>query len=92
MVAMVTLLILGGISRERNNHDPPSSADTSFLSHAASPNRDVLVQTGVKYVIVCEGLNDFVIPGLIGRPAEDVTAEQVIQGIARSSIALIPWD
>jgi lysophospholipase L1-like esterase len=43
-------------------------------------DRDVLVQPGVKYVIVCEGLNDFVIPGLIGRPAEDVTAEQVIQG------------
>ena len=43
-------------------------------------DRDVLVQTGVKYVIVCEGLNDFVIPGLIRRPAEDVTAEQVIQG------------
>jgi lysophospholipase L1-like esterase len=43
-------------------------------------DRDVLVQTGVKYVIVCEGLNDFVIPGLIGRPGEDVTAEQVIQG------------
>jgi lysophospholipase L1-like esterase len=43
-------------------------------------DRDVLVQTSVKYVIVCEGLNDFVIPGLIGRPAEDVTVEQVIQG------------
>ena len=43
-------------------------------------DRDVLVQTGVKYVIVQEGLNDFGIPALIGRPAEDVTAEQVIQG------------
>jgi lysophospholipase L1-like esterase len=43
-------------------------------------DRDVLVQTGVKYVIVCEGLNDFVIPGLIDRPAEEVTAELVIQG------------
>ena len=43
-------------------------------------DRDVLVQTGVKYVIVMEGNNDFGIPGLIGNPAQEVTAEQVIQG------------
>ena len=42
-------------------------------------DRDVLVQTGVKYVIVMEGNNDFGIPGLIGNPALDVTAEQMIQ-------------
>jgi lysophospholipase L1-like esterase len=39
----------------------------------------VLVQTGVKYVVVLEGNADFLIPGLIGNPAEDVTAEQIIQ-------------
>ena len=33
-----------------------------------------------KYVIVLEGNNDFGIPGLIDNPAEDVTAEQIIQG------------
>ena len=43
-------------------------------------DRDVLVQTGAKYVIVAEGNNDFGIPGLIGNPSEEVTAEQVIQG------------
>lgn len=42
-------------------------------------DRDVLVQTGVKYVIVLEGNNDFGIPGLIGNPALDVTAAQMIQ-------------
>ena len=37
------------------------------------------MQTGVKYVIVLEGNADFLIPGLIGNPAEEVTADQVIQ-------------
>jgi lysophospholipase L1-like esterase len=63
-----------GINGNRVLHD---LVGTSALARL---DRDVLVQTGVKYVIVCEGLNDYVIPGLIGRPAEDVTAEQVIQG------------
>jgi lysophospholipase L1-like esterase len=40
----------------------------------------VLVETGVKYVIVLQGNNDFGIPGLIHNPAEEVTAEQLIQG------------
>jgi len=43
-------------------------------------DRDVLVQSGVKYVIVMEGVNDFGIPGLIGNPAERGDCEQVIQG------------
>ena len=43
-------------------------------------DRDVLVQTGVKYVVVLEGNNDFLIPGLIGNPAEVITVTQVIQG------------
>jgi lysophospholipase L1-like esterase len=42
-------------------------------------NRDVLVQTGVRYVVVLQGNADFLIPGLIGNPAEEVTAEQIIQ-------------
>ena len=33
----------------------------------------MLVQTGVKYVIVLQGNADFLIPGLIGNPAEVVT-------------------
>jgi hypothetical protein len=46
-------------------------------------DRDVLVHTGVKYVIVLDGNNDFLIPGLIGNPAEVVTAAQIIQAIVR---------
>jgi lysophospholipase L1-like esterase len=63
-----------GISGNRVLHD---LVGTNALARL---DRDVLVQTGVKYVIVMQGVNDFGIPGLIGNPAEDVTAEQVIQG------------
>jgi lysophospholipase L1-like esterase len=63
-----------GISGNRVLHD---LVGTNALARL---DRDVLVQTGVKYVIVMEGNNDFGIPGLIGNPAQDVTAEEVIQG------------
>jgi lysophospholipase L1-like esterase len=63
-----------GISGNRMLHD---LVGTSALARL---DRDVLVQTGVKYVIVLEGNNDFGIPGLIHNPAEDVTAAQIIQG------------
>jgi len=43
-------------------------------------DRDVLAQTGAKYLIVLQGNADILIPGLIGAPAEEVTAEQIIQG------------
>jgi lysophospholipase L1-like esterase len=43
-------------------------------------DRDVLAQTGARYVIVLEGLNDIGIPGAFGLAAEQVTAEQIIAG------------
>ena len=63
-----------GVSGNRVLHD---FVGTSALARF---DRDVLVQTGVKYVVVLEGNADFLIPGLIGNPAEDVTAAQIIQG------------
>ncbi|MEP7310692.1 MAG: SGNH/GDSL hydrolase family protein [Acidobacteriota bacterium] len=63
-----------GLSGNRVLHD---LVGTNALARL---DRDVLVQTGVKYVIVMEGNNDFGIPGLIHNPTEEVTAEQVIQG------------
>jgi lysophospholipase L1-like esterase len=62
-----------GVSGNRVLHD---FLGTSALARF---DRDVLVQTGVKYVIVLEGNADFLIPGLIGNPAEEVTAAQIIQ-------------
>ena len=58
-----------GVSGNRVLHD---FLGTSALARF---DRDVLVQTGVKYVIVLEGNADFLIPGLIGNPAEEVTAD-----------------
>ena len=63
-----------GVSGNRVLHD---FLGTSALARF---DRDVLVQTGVKYLIVLQGNADFLIPGLIGNPAEDVTAAQIIQG------------
>jgi lysophospholipase L1-like esterase len=63
-----------GVSGNRVLHDV---VGTSALARL---DRDTLVQTGVKYVIVGEGNNDLLIPGLIDHPAEVVTAAQIIQG------------
>jgi len=63
-----------GISGNRVLHD---FLGTNALARF---DRDVLVQTGVKYVVVLQGNADILIPGLIGNAAEDVTAAQIIQG------------
>jgi lysophospholipase L1-like esterase len=63
-----------GVSGNRVLHD---LVGTNALARL---DRDVLVQTGVKYVIVLEGNADFLIPALVGNAAEVVTVEQVIQG------------
>ncbi len=62
-----------GVSGNRVLHD---FLGTSALARF---DRDVLVQSGVQYVIVLQGNADFLIPGLIGNPTEEVTAEQIIQ-------------
>ena len=63
-----------GISGNRVLHD---FLGTNALARF---DRDVLVQTGVQYVIVLEGNADILIPGLTGNAAEVVTAEQIVQG------------
>jgi len=62
-----------GVSGNRVLHD---FLGTNALARF---DRDVLVQSGVQYVIVLQGNTDILIPGLIGNPAEEVTAEQIIQ-------------
>jgi lysophospholipase L1-like esterase len=54
--------------------------DVVATSALARLDRDVLVQTGAKYAIVLQGNTDILIPGLIGKPVEEVTAAQIIQG------------
>lgn len=63
-----------GISGNRVLHD---FIGTNALARL---DRDALVQSGAKYLIVLEGINDIGIPGLFGLPAEQVSAEQIIQG------------
>lgn len=63
-----------GIGGNRVLHD---FIGTNALARA---DRDVLVQTGARYVIVLEGSNDIGIPGAFGLAAEQVTAEQIIAG------------
>ena len=63
-----------GVSGNRLLHDFIGTGALARL------DRDVRVQTGVEYMIVLQGNADFLIPGLIGNPAEVVTADQVIQG------------
>lgn len=63
-----------GISGNRVLHD---FIGTNALARL---DRDALVQTGAKYLIVLEGINDIGIPGLFGLTTEQVTAEQIIQG------------
>jgi lysophospholipase L1-like esterase len=44
-------------------------------------DRDVLAKPGVRHVIVQQGLNDFGIPAAFDRPAEEVSADDVIKGL-----------
>jgi lysophospholipase L1-like esterase len=44
-------------------------------------DRDVLARPGVRHVIVLHGLNDFGIPGAFDRAAEEVSADDVIEGL-----------
>lgn len=54
--------------------------DLVGTSGLARLDRDVLVQPAARYLIVLQGNADILIPGLVGNPAEEVTADQIIQG------------
>ena len=63
-----------GIGGNRILHDIVGPSGLSRL------DRDVLVQSGATYLIVSPGNTDILIPDLIGMPAQNVSAEQIIQG------------
>jgi lysophospholipase L1-like esterase len=63
-----------GIGGNRILHDIVGPSGLSRL------DRDVLVQSGSTYLIVSPGNTDILIPDLIGIPAQNVSAEQIIQG------------
>ena len=43
-------------------------------------DRDALVQSGATHLIVSPGSTDILLPDLIGLPAQNVGADQIIQG------------
>ena len=63
-----------GISGNRVLHDFIGPNALSRL------DRDVLVQSGVSWVTVLEGINDIGLPGAFGMPGQDVSADQIIEG------------
>jgi lysophospholipase L1-like esterase len=70
-----------GLSGNRILQDAP---DASLWFGSAALNRfsrDVLSQTGVKYVIVLEGINDIGLPGYLVPESEQVSAPQIIAGL-----------
>ena len=75
-----------GIIGNRLLHDSPKGADNPFgtgLGQAglARFERDVLAQTGVRYVIVGLGINDILFPAFpFTPPNEKVSAEDIISG------------
>ena len=69
-----------GIGGNRILHDAP--ANVRFGVNAlARFDRDVLAQSGVKYVIVLEGINDLGHAGSSAPESETVSAEDIIAGL-----------
>jgi lysophospholipase L1-like esterase len=69
-----TAVVNQGISGNRVLHD--------FIGPNALArfDRDVLAQSGARWVIVLEGINDFGIPGAFGLAGETVSADAIIAG------------
>jgi lysophospholipase L1-like esterase len=64
-----------GISGNRLLHD-------KFGPDAlARYDRDALTQAGVTHIIVLEGINDIGLPGAFALPAEEVSADEIIDGL-----------
>ena len=63
-----------GVSGNRILHDLVGTGSLARL------DRDALVQSGAEYLLVQQGNTDILIPDLVGLPAQNVTAEQIIQG------------
>jgi lysophospholipase L1-like esterase len=63
-----------GIGGNRILHDTVGPSGLSRL------DRDVLVQAGATHLIVSPGNTDILLPDLLGLPAQNVSAAQIIQG------------
>lgn len=68
------------ITGDRLLHSGPTGLEFFGLAALARFDRDVLAQTGVKYLIVLLGLNDIAQPGIVAPDSEEVSAGDVIAG------------
>ena len=74
-------VVNAGIGGGRVLHDGAGAPGPQYGPSAlARYGRDVLLQPGVKYVIVLEGVNDLGHPGSSAPMSEDVTPEDMIAG------------
>jgi lysophospholipase L1-like esterase len=69
-----------GIGGNRILHDAATNVQFG-VNALARFNRDVIAQSGVKYVIVLEGINDLGHPGSSAPKSQDVSALDIIQGL-----------
>ena len=73
-----------GIGGNRILHDGAGDYGPAFGPNAlARFDRDVLAQTGVRWVVVLLGINDIGHPGAGAPMSEDVTAEDMIAGLTQ---------
>ena len=72
-----------GIGGNRILHDALPATIGFGVNALARFNRDVIAQSGVKYVIVLEGINDLGHAGSSAPMSQQVTAEEVEQGLAQ---------
>jgi lysophospholipase L1-like esterase len=79
------VLNLGIIGNRLLTDSPASTSFGRGLGEAvlARYERDVLDQSGVKFVIVCIGINDIVFPGTFTPANEAVTSQNIIDGYRR---------
>jgi len=68
------------ITGDRLLHSGPAGLEFFGLAALARFDREVLAQTGVKYLIVLLGLNDIAQPGIVAPDSEDVSVGDVIAG------------
>jgi lysophospholipase L1-like esterase len=69
-----------GIGGNRILHDAATNIQFG-VNALARFNRDVIAQSGVKYVIVLEGINDLGHAGTSAPKSEEVSAQEIIQGL-----------
>jgi len=76
-----TAVLNAGLSGNRLLHDAPEGYPWYGPDALNRFDGDVLGQSGVKYVVVLEGLNDIGLPGYVAPESDQVTSSQLTAGL-----------